>query len=75
MRRILMFFAGILAGSAAGAGIAMLFAPAAGKEMRASLRSRFQEIIEDSARAAATRRIELEAELDSMTTPPKDTSG
>ncbi len=72
MRRLWMFIVGIFAGSAAGAGVAMLFAPAAGKEMRHNARARFQEIVEASARAAAARRQELETELENMTTPPTD---
>lgn len=70
MRRLWMFIVGIVAGGAAGAGIAALLTPAAGKDMRADARTRFQQIVEDSARAAATRRLELEAELNDMTTPP-----
>lgn len=70
MRRLWMFLVGIVAGSATGAGVAILFAPAAGKAMRATAKARFQEIVEESARAAANRRMELEAELDTMTTLP-----
>lgn len=72
MRRLLMFFAGILAGGAAGAGISILFSPASGDEMRNDARQRFREILAESARAAEQRRAELEQELNALTTPDVD---
>jgi gas vesicle protein len=70
MRRLLIFTAGILAGATIGTAISLLFTPASGDEMRQSARARFRQILDESARAAAARRADLEAELQRMTHPP-----
>lgn len=71
MRKILVFVAGIIAGTAIGAAVSFLLTPASGDELRQGARQRFQQILDESARAAAARRVELKAELDQMTHPPK----
>jgi gas vesicle protein len=67
IRRLVNFVLGIGAGTAAGAALAALFTPAAGKDMRQGARERYQKILQESARAAEQRRAELEAELAEMT--------
>ena len=69
MRRLLYFVVGIVTGSAAGAGVSLLFSPASGKEMRTETRQRFEEMLQESAQIAAQRRAELEDELHHLTTP------
>jgi gas vesicle protein len=67
MRRILSFIAGILAGGSLGAGIALLFSPQSGDEMRQSLRERVTELKTNSSIAAAEKEAELRQELATLT--------
>lgn len=69
MRKLLVLTGGFLVGSAVGAAVSLLFTPASGKDMRSGARERFQQILEESAQAAAARRVALESELADMTQP------
>jgi gas vesicle protein len=66
MRKTLFLIMGMLAGAAVGAAAALLFAPYSGKDMQARIRTRAQELIDEGKRAAATRRAELQAQLESF---------
>lgn len=72
MQKLLNFVLGIGAGAATGAAMAVLFAPAAGKDMRQDAREWYQKVLQESARAAEERRAELEAELAEMTAVQKE---
>lgn len=69
MRKLLTFVYGVVIGGTVGVAASILFAPASGEDMRGNARKRYQQILDESARAAAARRAELEAELDAMCSP------
>ncbi|MCQ3932545.1 MAG: hypothetical protein DPW16_19010 [Chloroflexi bacterium] len=71
MRKILVFGAGILAGAIIGAGVSLLLTPASGDELREGTKERYKRVLEESAKAAVERRVQLEAELAEMTRPKK----
>jgi hypothetical protein len=63
MRRGLLWIYGFLVGGLIGAGLALLWAPCSGPELRERIRSRWQQVVEEGRQAAAQRRAELEREL------------
>ncbi|GIK62878.1 MAG: hypothetical protein BroJett018_06720 [Chloroflexota bacterium] len=71
MRKILVFGAGLLAGAIIGAGVSLLLTPASGDDLREGTKERYKRVLEESAKAAAERRAQLEAELAEMTRPKK----
>lgn len=71
MRKILVFGAGLLAGAIIGAGVSLLLTPASGDELREGTKDRYKRILDESVKAAAERRAQLEAELAEMTRPKK----
>lgn len=66
MKRIFGFFLGGLVGAAIGAGVALLFAPESGEELRADIRSRGDELVGEVKGAAAERRQQLQDRLASL---------
>ena len=66
MRRTINFFVGVVSGAIVGATVAILLAPSSGQELQGRMRSRVQELIEEGRRAAAARRVELEAQLEAF---------
>ncbi len=54
---------GLVLGALVGAAAAMLLAPESGPALKAKLRTRWQEILDEGQRAAAERRAELEAQF------------
>ena len=66
MRKTSSLLIGLLAGAVVGAAAAMLLAPYSGSELQQRMRTRVQELIEEGKRAAAARRAELEAQLESF---------
>jgi gas vesicle protein len=64
MRKTFCLILGLLAGAAVGAAAAMLLAPYSGQELQTRIRVRVQELIEEGKRAAAARRVELQAQLE-----------
>ena len=64
MRKTFYLILGLLAGAAVGAAAAMLLAPYSGQELQTRIRVRVQELIEEGKRAAAARRVELQAQLE-----------
>ncbi len=71
MRKILVFGAGLLAGAIIGAGVSLLLTPASGDDLREGTKERYKRVLEESVKAAAERRTQLEAELAEMTRPKK----
>lgn len=69
MRKLLVLTGGFLVGSSLGAAVSLFLTPASGKDMRTGARERFQQILDESAQAAAARRASLESELADMTQP------
>ncbi len=69
MRRTLSFFVGALVGGLIGAITALLLAPSSGRELRAQISDRAQNIAADVRQAANTKRIELQERLDTLRSP------
>lgn len=74
MRKLILFVIGLSMGAAIGAALVMLLTPASGQDMRDGARQHFRQALDESARAAAKRRTELENEFAAMTksTKPDD---
>lgn len=66
MRKTVYLIIGLLAGAAVGAATAILLAPYSGQEMQSRIRTRAQDLIEEGKKAAAARRVELQAQLESF---------
>jgi gas vesicle protein len=66
MRRTISFFIGLFSGAMVGVAVALLLAPSSGSELQDRVRARVEELIEEGKRAAAARRIELEAQLEAF---------
>jgi gas vesicle protein len=66
MRKTISFLVGLFAGVVVGAVAAILLAPYSGSELQERARARVQGLIEEGKRAAAARRAELEAQLESF---------
>jgi gas vesicle protein len=66
MRKTIFLLVGFVAGAAVGAAAAILLAPSSGTELQGRIRTRAQELLEEGKRAAAARRTELAAQLESF---------
>jgi gas vesicle protein len=66
MRRTLCFMFGAMVGGLVGSVAILLLTPSSGVEIREKLGTRIQELIEEGKRAAASRRVELEAQLEAF---------
>ncbi len=66
MRKAISFLVGVISGAMVGAVVAILLAPASGAELQERVRSRAQALIEEGKKAAAVRREELAAQLESF---------
>ncbi len=66
MRKMLAFLFGFVSGAALVGGVVLLFAPQPGEKLRADIRARVDELLEEGRLAAETRRRELEAQLASF---------
>ena len=71
-QRITTFFTGVLCGAAAGAVVAYFLTPDSGQMLRQRSRQHFQQILLESAQAAAIRREELRAQLSRKTSLPDE---
>jgi len=69
MRRAFSFFIGTLIGGIIGAGVALLFAPSAGQELRVQITDRIKGLATDVRQAASTKRIELQERLEILRAP------
>jgi gas vesicle protein len=70
MRKVIDFVVGLLFGGLVGATLGLLLAPRSGLDTRQLVKERINEIIEEAKRAAAERRLELEARLAAAKRPP-----
>lgn len=66
MRKAFSFMIGAVLGGLVGAGVALLFAPESGVEMRARINERAKTFSTEIQQAASSRRIELQERLDSL---------
>lgn len=71
MKKALSFLAGAVMGGLVGVTLAILLAPASGKELRVQLRGRAEAIRAEVQKAAAERRAELERQLSELRAPKK----
>lgn len=71
MQRTINFLGGAIIGGLIGAGVALLLAPVPGDELRDQMQSRAQQIRMEVKNAAASRRLELEQQLDALRNPNK----
>jgi hypothetical protein len=69
MRRMLGFSIGAVLGGLIGAGLALLFAPASGKDLRNQINERARSFSSDIRQAANTKRIELQDRLEELRAP------
>ena len=63
MRKVMGFIVGAICGAAVGAAVALVFAPAAGEELRQTVTDKWNEVLEEARRAQEETRKELEAEF------------
>jgi gas vesicle protein len=68
MRKIGYFMFGSLLGGLIGTGIALLFTPTSGAEIRANIRSYTMHTIDEVKNAAVQRRDELQKQLEQLRT-------
>lgn len=66
MRKVMAFLAGLSLGVMFGGVMAILFAPLAGPELQEQVRQSVEKLVEEGRSAATARRLELEAQLESM---------
>ncbi len=67
MRRLFLFFLGVMLGAAVGVALAMLLAPASGNRMREEAKEYYDQLLAEARKAAEARRQELQMELNTMT--------
>ena len=63
MHKAFNFMIGMLAGAFVGGALAVLFAPASGRQLRADLQGYSGQMIKEIELAAQTRRAEMEEQL------------
>lgn len=68
MRKIGYFLFGSLLGGLIGAGIALLFSPTSGAEIRGNIRSYTMHTVDEVKSAALQKRDELQKQLEQMRT-------
>ncbi len=69
MRRAFGFLIGTVIGGVIGAGIALLFTPLSGNDLRLQINDRAQGIAGSIRTAANTKRIELQERLETLRAP------
>ena len=74
MRKFIAFLAGAALGGLVGATLAVLMAPYSGEELRSKAQDRFVEIRSQVTEAAASRRAELEQQLQALRSPNRPTA-
>lgn len=67
MRRVGMFLLGLLVGLGVGLALALLFTPASGEKLRREAQEYYEQLLAEARRAAEERRLELEKELNELT--------
>lgn len=66
MRKVVNFLAGFFIGGLVGGTVGLLLAPYRGVELRKQIRERMDDLMEEGQKAAATRRAELEEQLEAF---------
>ncbi|MBN1429748.1 MAG: YtxH domain-containing protein [Anaerolineae bacterium] len=66
MKRFISFLSGVLSGAVVGATVAILIAPASGKEMIGDIQGRADQLVDDLKLTVERERQRLEAELASL---------
>ena len=69
MNRATNFFIGAIVGGLVGAGLALLFAPKSGAELRQEIADYTDQVQTEIRQAAVSKRQELEAQLASLRRP------
>ena len=69
MRKVLIFLAGLLAGSSIGAGISLLFSPKSSDEVREGVIQRVERAREESTLAADQKEADLRKEYEGLIHP------
>lgn len=72
MRRMFGFLIGVFVGGLVGSVIALLLAPESGEDLRAEIRARGQNFLNDVRHSADARRIELRHRLDTLRAPREE---
>ena len=70
MKKFISFLSGAVMGGLVGAVLALLLAPSSGEELRGQLKEGFGEFQEEIGKAMQEKRIELEAKLEELRSPP-----
>lgn len=69
MGKVTGFLAGMMSGAIVGSVAALLMAPMSGRELQLRAREEFDELLDDAKSAAETKRVQLEAQLESLKAP------
>jgi gas vesicle protein len=69
MKRAINFIVGFAVGGILGAAITLLITPSSGDQLRAQVQSRLASIQDEVKTAAASRRAELEQQLETLRKP------
>ncbi len=69
MGKVTGFLAGMMSGAIVGSVAALLMAPMSGRELQSRAREEFDELLDDAKSAAETKRVQLEAQLESLKAP------
>jgi len=69
MNRVLSISAGLVVGGLCGLGLALLFTPWSGEELRRTIQDNIDTILEEGRAAAEARRRELQRQLEALKEP------
>ncbi len=69
MRRVSMFVLGAVLGGLLGSTVALLLAPTSGNSLRQQVQEYLQQLASEVRSAAATKRLELEQQLNDLRSP------
>ncbi len=69
MGKVLRILGGVLLGATAAIGLVLLFTPQSGAETRRMLEEWFEELMAEGRRAAEAKRLELQAQFETLKRP------
>ncbi len=69
MGKVLRILGGVLLGATVAIGLVLLFTPQSGAETRRMLEERFEELMAEGRRAAEAKRLELQAQFETLKRP------
>lgn len=69
MKKIFGFLTGAVIGGLVGSALALLLTPSSGNELRSQLQERISHLQEELKEAAASRRADLEKQLETLRSP------